>query len=48
VITVVNIRGRRARIGIAAPDDVKILRGELVESVKQPLAKHRKRKAVTT
>lgn len=33
IITIVSIQGKRVKIGIDAPDDVKISRGELVEPV---------------
>lgn len=29
VVEVVRVRGDRVRIGVSAPDDVKVLRGEL-------------------
>lgn len=33
VVTVLEIRGNRTRIGIAAPDDVHVLRSELLDRV---------------
>ncbi len=37
-ITVVQVEGNRVKIGINAPDDVTILRGELNDSFVQPPA----------
>ena len=31
VIRIIKIKGNRVQIGIAAPEDVRILRGELIE-----------------
>ena len=38
-LTVVEIRGDKVRLGIEAPKDVSIWRGELVGDIKQRMAK---------
>jgi carbon storage regulator len=37
-ITVVEIKGSRVRVGIQAPDEVPVLRAELINSMVQQLA----------
>jgi len=37
-ITVVRVEGNQVRIGIEAPQDVRILRGELLEGTQEDLA----------
>ncbi|REJ66381.1 MAG: carbon storage regulator [Planctomycetota bacterium] len=34
-ITVIEVRGDRVRLGIAAPDDISVRRGELPQQVNQ-------------
>jgi carbon storage regulator CsrA len=41
-ITVVEVIGNRVRIGIAAPDDVRILRGELADWCEEAAPAQRK------
>lgn len=38
VITITGIEGQRVSIGIEAPSDVKILRGELAERASSPVS----------
>jgi len=35
-VTVLEVKGNRIRLGVEAPDDVEVLRGELYEAVRQP------------
>jgi carbon storage regulator len=37
-ITVVEVKGSRGRVGIQAPDEVPVLRAELINSMVQQLA----------
>jgi carbon storage regulator len=37
-ITVVEVKGSRVRVGIQAPDEVPVLRAELINSMAQQLA----------
>jgi carbon storage regulator len=37
IVTVLEVRGNQVKIGIQAPDDVRILRGELADFLEHPL-----------
>jgi carbon storage regulator len=37
VVTVVEVRGNQVKLGIQAPDDVRVLRGELADFLDSPL-----------